>query len=121
MPGLEDVLKGNGTADGIGRDEGNRCTEKQREEARTRKNTNRSLQRLKEQIKAEKQRKRLEVCQIINHRNDSMIRLEVQVYDSRGAWARCMDIGAGSVDLTSPLLSNVCPCMISVHPSKTEH
>lgn len=87
VPGLGDVLKDNGTTDGIGRDEGNKCTEKQREEARTRKNTNRSLQRLKEQIKAEKQRKRLEVCQIIKHRNDSMIRLEVQMYGSRGGCA----------------------------------
>lgn len=96
VPGLEDVPKGssvgNGTADGGVRDEGNECAEKQREEARTKKNTNRSLQRLKEQIKAEKQRKRQEVCQIIKHRNGSMIRLynsisytpEVQMYGSRG-------------------------------------
>lgn len=68
VPGLEKALEnstssggklGDGGSGGDGRGAEN---EKQREEARAKKNVNRSLQRLKEQIKADKLRKRLEVC-----------------------------------------------------------
>lgn len=78
MPGLAKALEnassaaarkaeGGGSADASIPGEGERDAEveneneKQREEARAKKNVNRSLQRLKEQIKAEKLRKRLEV------------------------------------------------------------
>lgn len=68
VPGLEKALVneslGGGGEDregGPGDGGGGAENEKQREEARTKKNVNRSLQRLKEQIKADKLRKRLEV------------------------------------------------------------
>lgn len=72
IPGLDEALKrsfsaGSKSADGGnggsgGAEDGESAeNEKQREEARAKKNVNRSLQRLKEQIKADKLRKRLEV------------------------------------------------------------
>lgn len=68
VPGLEKALvresSGGGGEDrdgGVGDEGGGAENEKQREEARAKKNVNRSLQRLKEQIKADKLRKRLEV------------------------------------------------------------
>ncbi|CAM9806181.1 unnamed protein product [Ectocarpus sp. 6 AP-2014] len=67
VPGLEkalvDVPSGGGGEDekgGPGDGGGGAENERQREEARAKKNVNRSLQRLKEQIKADKLRKRLE-------------------------------------------------------------
>ncbi|CAM9134160.1 unnamed protein product [Ectocarpus fasciculatus] len=67
VPGLEKALvresSGGGGEDrdgGVGDERGGAENEKQREEARAKKNVNRSLQRLKEQIKADKLRKRLE-------------------------------------------------------------
>lgn len=68
VQGLEKALV-NGSSGGGGEDKeggpgdggGGAENEKQREEARAKKNVNRSLQRLKEQIKADKLRKRLEV------------------------------------------------------------
>ncbi|CAN0477686.1 unnamed protein product, partial [Laminaria digitata] len=50
VPGLDKALKKMSSSTG---------NERQREEARAKKNVNRSLQRLKEQIKADKLRKRL--------------------------------------------------------------
>lgn len=72
IPGLEKALEkssstGSKSGEGGSRgaedagDAGDAENEKQREEARAKKNVNRSLQRLKEQIKADKLRKRLEV------------------------------------------------------------
>lgn len=74
VPGLEKALErassagvskqggGGGSAGDDGAEDGAGTeNEKQREEARAKKNVNRSLQRLKEQIKAEKLRKRMEV------------------------------------------------------------
>ena len=68
VPGLERALEIASSAGGKRGDDGGNGedgagaeNEKQREEARAKKNVNRSLQRLKEQIKADKLRKRLEV------------------------------------------------------------
>lgn len=66
VPGLEKALQDSSAGGklgggGSGGDGAGAENEKQREEARAKKNVNRSLQRLKEQIKAEKLRKRLEV------------------------------------------------------------
>lgn len=67
VPGLEKALEiassagGKRGDGGDGEDGAGAENEKQREEARAKKNVNRSLQRLKEQIKADKLRKRLEV------------------------------------------------------------
>ncbi|CAM9945511.1 unnamed protein product [Scytosiphon promiscuus] len=69
VPGLEKALQktasveqgvGGSADDGGAGDGGGTENERQREEARAKKNVNRSLQRLKEQIKAEKLRKRME-------------------------------------------------------------
>lgn len=73
MPGLAQALEkslsargakaggASGEEGGAAVQDGEADNEKQREEARAKKNVNRSLQRLKEQIKADKLRKRMEV------------------------------------------------------------
>lgn len=70
VPGVETALenapskgraKGSQDEGSVGDGNEEAENEKQREEARSKKNVNRSLQRLKEQIKTDKLRKRMEV------------------------------------------------------------
>ena len=70
VPGLERALEHSSSAGGKPGDGKEVDNEKQREEARAKKNVNRSLQRLKEQIKADKLRKRLEVIVLVGDVGD---------------------------------------------------